>query len=362
MARRGPGPLVQTPPPPPPPTLIPTPTTAELDRVTEPPEERIADEALGDLAWLEDEQALDVTWSIYRVRPDHQGGATPGLQRSPGSFVCKVTGPIDLEQLKTRIGGGTFRVIGRRGQRYYRNVLIELEGQVRLSESERVAEASTVTSSAINELTAKVDRLADQLAARAPSGQSDSMQTLLAAVELVSKIRPSSEGAPIDTAIGILTKGIELGAQRRSHGVDWVGVIDKVAPHLRDVASVLVESRRRAPVVPMRAVEAVATTERVAATPATPSTPSPRFAVLIEKVAAELARGESAEPEVIAVAAEIVLNDDELERMCGNTPAAVCAWLRTAAETYPVFRGEQLEGFVAKVLTVLNAEDSSAAS
>lgn len=348
------------PPPPPPPTPYP-PMPEVIERATEPPDDALIDEALGDLAWLEDDEAQDVVWSVHRVRPDANVGA-PGLNRSPGPYICKITGPIDLEQLKSRIGGGTFRVIGKRGQRFYRNVLIELEGPAKLSESERVAEASGSSSSAITELNAKVDRLVEQLALRATSSESDSMKTLLAAVELVSKIRPTNEGTPIDSAIGILTKGIELGSQRRaSGGVDWVSVIDKVGPHLKDVATVLVDSRSRAPSPAMRAVEPVSP-PRIVPTAPTTSAPSPRFAVVIEKLAGELARGEAADPEAIATVADVVLNDDELERLCGNTPAQVCAWLRTAQETYPIFRGEQLEGFVAKVLVALNAEESSAAS
>lgn len=70
---------------------------------------------IGDIAVLEDEEYQDVKWAVYRVRTDYEQRADPeGNKRAD---VGRMMGPIDGDDFRTRFGGGTFYLIGRK-QRY----------------------------------------------------------------------------------------------------------------------------------------------------------------------------------------------------------------------------------------------------
>ena len=343
------------------------------------PDDAGADD-FGDLFALSDEAYRDALWYVWRRRVP--GAPVERGTSSTPQYVTKLVGPIDLDSIAKQIGGGSFRLCGYRNGRKFIERPLEIDGPRKSHEPEKPAPASAPTaaaglsaqdvaaivSAAIERVFARIEQKLTPPPAPAAMGIKD-------VIEVAKMMRPESAQASPDanvvqSMIGMLKQGIELGATREpGGGTDWAAVIEKAMPLADRFISAIaqrrgVPQRRPAPQgqpVPPSRAEVIPDQP----TPAAPVEPvgdeadeSVRMAAVVEALARAIdAMGTEGEiePADFAATAETILLPAELSMLRMTTTDGLMSELSGVSDRFPVFSKPQARAFVDAVLSELRS-------
>jgi hypothetical protein len=339
------------------------------------PDDAGADD-FGDFLALADESFRDATWFIWRR-------AVPGEPVVPGSkgtpkYVCKLVGPIDLDTIAQRVGGGSFRICGYRGTPFRKFIErpFEVDGPRKVHDTERApAPAPPTNGSAPADMAAAVTaaiaagfaRLEQKLQPPPAAAPAMSFKDLIEAAKLM-RPDPVQQENPnentINAMMGLIKQGIELGATREpGAGTDWVAVIDKAMPIADKLVSALGQRRGVPPRRPPQGQPVPPSRAEVIETPPPAPEPEPapegvnvRMAAVVDSLARSIeAMGteREVEPADFAATAETVLLPAELSMLRLATTDSLMAELLQTVDQFPVFKTPQARVFVDAVLSDL---------
>lgn len=328
-------------------------------------------ELFGDADTLTDDRIVGFTWQIWRLPP--AGTPLPqGVKPGQGEFMCKVAGPLDLERIRSLVGGGVYRVIGSgrdadgMAKRFVQTFQIAGTPKSPPAPESLTPTTGVVTPNAAapaSSLEAKLDRLIElQLAgARAPQG--DPMDRAIDLVVKLSAITNRGGGqqseAVLAGMIGMLQKGIELGTVREpSEGSEWVEALKAVAPTLNDTLKAVFAPR---PVVarpaprPPRPAEATVVDPAAAGAPAVDDN-ALRMGMIVDTLARAMARGR--DPEDLAASLEDLLTDDEMGLLRMSTVDYLEGQLTPHRERFPIFATPGARGYLERLLAAITHQDA----
>jgi hypothetical protein len=254
---------------------VPTDDPTQIHAMPAPAE----DHDLGDLESLDSDDYGSVTWYIYRLRDDENGS---GPLSSNGRFCAKIVGALDLERLRSLVGGGRFRVFGRgsRGSGIgpIRRV-VEIEGPPKLAP---LAETQDDQDDQDDRGDWRIDQLAEQVAKLTAMMQAQAQPAPNAGLgitnlrDLIELTRQLAPPPPTEPVIAALTRGIEIGRETtETEGDGLAGMVKAFAPALiamlktsPPAGGAYATAPAKAPTLPAKPVEPAGTT---APTPPTPS-------------------------------------------------------------------------------------------
>jgi hypothetical protein len=358
------------------PLVVPEPPPAIFDPENnghggEVDDETDLEDEFGELTALTDESYREAQWIVWRRRPP--GSSAPRGQVA-ATYLAKFIGPLDLEAIREKVGGGSFRICGYLKGRKFVERPVDFEGPLKVYPNEPQPVSAPVVQSpaGADQLAAVLTRVMDRLEhverivthPPAPPAAPMTMADVIAAAKM---LRPEPAAAPAEAAIGnmvqLLQQGIELGAQREPReGTDWAAIIEKALPLLEKTVTAALSRR---PGQPVRRATPAATppasgshAEVVATEPAapTPEGESPRMTVVIEALARAIAAmGTETEidPAGFAETVETVLEPAEAAMLRLGTVDQLMAELEAVADRFPVFRAPQARVFVDAVLKEL---------
>jgi hypothetical protein len=194
------------------------------------------DDVIGDVAELDDPTYADAKWNVYRLNDD--GQAPPGSR--VGAFVCRLVGPIELDKLRERVGGGVFRLIGSLPSRGRVWTVVTIDGPRRIEPP--IAAAPNTNPylpptqpmppaygyppngwpvDPMQAMREELRELRRDVAAKSTVA-ADPIAMLGAVIQLVKDNAPAAPPAPTEAVIGpilsMLDKGIRLGRGERGEG------------------------------------------------------------------------------------------------------------------------------------------------
>lgn len=342
------------------------------------------DEAAGDVTMLSGDAFADYTWSIFRQRT--RAEQSDGGQ--PWEYWCRKTGPIDLEQLQSEVGGGTFELrgyrklgtgSGRRGLK--KRVTVTLRGDRQQSESPSsptptppTAPTTTSSSDPIVRLIERMDERMDRMQeavlmlARGSSSQSTgSIRDIAEVMKVLNEIRQPAARDPdlevVKTLMGVFQQGISMGQQREpapiGDGPDWNGIVNTAAPIFNKVVDVFVESRKRQtirravpPTTPSRA-EVVGDPEPAETVAPEPDMRQVRMMALMDALARAIER--RLDPADFADTVADSLPADELAPFLTNPPELVVAEIARVGIRYPAIATDAGKAYIGAVLQALRS-------
>lgn len=329
-----------------------------------------APEEEGDLA-LEAVDLGEYVWVVYK--PWGLGEPLPPGVRAGGfgAWCYRFTGPPDLEEIRKRVGPGTWRLVGRLGKEIKRNVKVTIAGEPwplsRINpapereaeppqppgvlEAERFARENRQTRVLVDPYTREAlpvapalteDRIREvvrgELAAAARPGLAPDLSLLVQAFELVSRFTkpqtPADPSSVLQSVVEAFKSGIELGREvnpDQPAADPTAKLLEAVVPLLSRIS----ETRRTEPpagvTVPARPAALPAATVEAS----DGSRPSRQAAI-----AEMLARGitERRDPAAVADAADLLLGPSDGAELGGWAVADLMRWLGPAALVYPSFR------------------------
>lgn len=226
---------------------------------------------VGSLFSIQGPDFADVSWSIFRhrTRPEMIDDPSGGKME----WVFNAVGGLEGADLIDQIGGGTFQFRGYVPREDGRGVRIKYNRTVRLAGPRRdftLPEPGSVTTTP-NPTVSQTDTLLHQLLDEMRASREDRFEKLLQVLVLnntkqgnggvgelidgVAKLQglvnrgapaaQPSDGALLETMIGVLRQGIEIGETRdgspiKESGTDWVEVAKTVTP----IFQTIIDNRR----------------------------------------------------------------------------------------------------------------------
>jgi hypothetical protein len=361
----------------------------------------------GDYAALSDPSFSEWDWTVYRLHtPEEVARHRPA---TPRLWVGRMHGPLDLSQIQSDYGGGTFELWGKFDGQLLAKPRVDVSGPrkdfnalpapVPASREVGKQEAPAIDPT-LAEILANQQRSMDLLLARAldqhaapsaPAAPPFTIQDMLAVLAAVKKEAPAPSA--MAEALTAFKEGIALrdqlggsdgGGERSNLDV----ILERVMPVVERVggqilsAAAVANERRRAAGSPAGSSATVVTPAVPTGLPATPPAapdlgrasvidapvPAPadsapagdhRMSVAVELLADGLANGDGSDDTADTIAR--VLSGDELTVLCSMTDADVVAILRQrAGGAFPVLLEPRAEPFIAGVLADLRREDEPA--
>jgi hypothetical protein len=329
---------------------------------------------------------------VYRI--DENGNTKRGSSQS--AFECKIAGAVDPEIVADRVGGGTFRLLVRRGSEMHRRLLVRISGPPKHAgapESSAPPAPAPPAADAASIATAVASAVASVLDARLPAATAQQRDPFEMAVTLVKLMRdeqkPSAPGAidaaaltnqMLDMHMRGLKQGQEIAESISNAGGTTVGqALLQTLPRALDVAERVVNAqvavaqlRAKSPApaaapggaaraaAPGSASHAEVVTS--AAETAAPDGAAPWVDVVVSLVARSLER--QVEPEDLADTLELMLDPSELALVAAAPDPVVVEQLAAQASRFPALGTPQLGEYVSAVLRALRepADDENDAT
>ena len=337
----------------------------------------------GDLAALSDESYRDATWFVYRRRLPGQV-VDKGVNPNAPIYVAKMTGALDLEELANLVGGGSFRVVGYRGGSKFTEVPIEIDRPRKAHESDAriitpgqpvpaVVSTPDASGARIDRLEAMLGEVLQQLKAP-PAPQPMTFADVIQAAKLMQPapaptVQPDK--AVVDSMVSMLTRGIELGANREgSGGTDWAAIFANATPLIDKLATAVISrAAMRRPVAQVRPVPPgrPASSAEVIEVPTPPAASEPQESVRMAAVVEALARAiddmgtdNELDPAGFADSAETILNDAECAMLRMATVDGLMGELSPLVGRFPAFGKPQARTYVEAVLSALKSPAADA--
>lgn len=316
--------------------------------------------AFGDLTTLEDIAHQDVTWYVYRRA---QAKNVPG--ETLDSYALKFSGRFDLEYLRTQLGGGMFRVIGKRRNRIVIRAMVPIEGEARYAGSAAPSAAASapapLTADAIAEAVERaLERRAPQKADRDP------VQDALAIIAGMKAMNPEpAERRDSVQVLELLREGMEIQKQitPRESGTTMADALLQLGPML------IGELRHARPARPARTQPGASTAVVVPTPPSAPApapaAPEPSHEIDTRVVLAMLlgnAKRKGTEPVDIADAAEATLPDDAIDRLRAADGSMLHAYLAPVLDPEHALRDADAVQWLDAFLDSLRADPDDAAA
>lgn len=356
--------------------------TPEGDQFTEDDElegeEDAERERLGDLVSLADATYTDYTWHVYRHRSPEDMARSRSRQQTV--YVTTLSGPIDLSQLRSAVGGGVFTLWGYLAGKLARKIRFEMEGPpvYFTPPAAPAAPPAPATPSTPNGtdpvllLLQGQQKTLDAIAAalarpQQPAQTGYSFSEVLKLAELLGGRQAS--GPDMTDMIALFRQGIEIGgtAVNGNEKGTLEIVLEKGMPVLEKIAVGLAQrrppARPAAPPRPRPASSATVVEDPVAPSPAAPAvevppgiTPQERDQALRwEAATGALSRAIAGgvEPDDFAGTLEDLLLPEEVDLMVTSGPELVIGQLRTAADRYPNLNTPEAATFVQRVIAAL---------
>lgn len=306
---------------------------------------------LGDIEELESDALDEVKWWLYRARMD---GTVVKSENPRGAYLVKGVGPLDLDKVREKHGGGWYLLRTKNPDGSYRkSVLFEIEGPAMVTSSPA---SSSSPGGAPGDLMAEMkkqlrdevetlkleyqarffrERLLAPTPATVTTPTRDPLDDLSKLVNVVRALmpaptQPADASKTIEFALGLADR-LEGLRRDAAGGSSWADVardaIKDTLPQLLDVLG-----NRGAPARP-RAVGASAAASPASAPNGTASPPPVNRVVLIADMIAG-AFSKQTEPSALADAAEEVLSEDELARIRAGTDDQVLAVLDSNTDRF----------------------------
>jgi len=340
-------------------TPLPDPTSAPLAELDEAPE-------IGDIQQLADPSYQDWSWWVYRIRNAAEMAADP--KRRQRVIVTKVTGPLDVMEIKNQFGGGVYEFWGYYNGRMQMHPRYELEGPPKTYHA--TATPATVPAPSSNgdkvseQLLLLLQRQQEQLnrlearlnAAPAPA-QGLTVVDILKLAPLIRGEQSSTGGDVMKEIVGAFKSGIELrgsvegGAEKSTTEI----LVEKLAPSLERIATAFVNRRPgpRSAAPPRRSVPPSEATVIEGSPEAEPAAAEPNYRIMAAVDALARAIGDEADPAAFAVSLEDILNPLEFSWVRSKNTDELMAELADTTARYPVFRTEPARMFLDAMLAEL---------
>lgn len=382
--------------------ITPVPPDGDIFAGDDLTDEEIEQASVGDLISIQGPQFDNVSWSIWRHRTRQEMASEHSAETQ--EWVADRTGQLHGTDLVEAIGGGTFNMRGYvpradgRGVQLKYNRTIALAGPRRNFSAQPPVPAVVATTPHANgsgELTrsermmlrimrnmdARLEKMTSTPPppAAPPTSLKDLADTLKTLKELSGpeKAQPARDPDKeiVGTYVAMIQQGIALGQERdpvsggEGGGTDWGKIAETGMQLLDKLLSRAAQQRaqaRRGPHPPSSAtvVETDGKPVSVTPEPAVQTVANHRWVSAVEKLAGAISS--SQEPAEFAADLEVILNEDEIEKLISPlaTTEAVLAECSPYFETYPVLTTDAARPYVAAVLAELRnpSEDASLAS
>jgi hypothetical protein len=183
-------------------------------------------EALGDALDFDDPRYSGARWTLYRL--DDDGNPPPGTR--VGSFLRKLTGPLDLEKIQEQFGGGCYRVIATLPDRTRDWYVFRIDGPPRVQTPPPAAPAAAVGDPLVLRLLARLDELERRTATPAPTVDPlDAMAKMFAVFRSMMPEHSSASVGLVDPLLGMFERGYKLG-ERSEGGQSIADTLKEIAP------------------------------------------------------------------------------------------------------------------------------------
>lgn len=349
-----------------------------------------AEDALGDFQTLTEETGRDSYWIVWRRRTP--GAVDKNTNPSTPTYVCKILGALDLDELKRTVGGGSFRVCGytANGRKFgERSVTFEGPRKLVADDSPPVIPAATVSpvvtvqSAApasdlvvlLQRMDARLDRLERTPLAAPVAPPVMSFSDVIEAAKAMKGERSDPDANVVSSMVGILQQGIELGKSAvksggEPAGTDWAVVVEKVAPSLERLLGAML-ARRPMPAQMRRPMPANPAAVQSDKTPSPSGSvaevipddqagdPEPgnvRMAAVVDALARAIdgmGTPEEIEPADFAVTVETILSPLELSTLRIGTTDQLMGELSGLVDRFPALGKAQARPYVDAVLSAL---------
>lgn len=342
--------------------------------------EDLNDSLLGDAATLGDSRITGFEWQVWRM-PETGALVPANVKPGDGTYCCALAGPLNLERVRSLLGGGVYRIIGRgrdaegRARRVVHTFQIagkpltppSPESLRPRDDMNGSAPPAAVPSSdpAVRELADQVRNLTALVMAQRAAGADPFDRALEQVTKLAALFgglnRPQNPDAIFGSMLGVFEKGIELGTKRdASEGSEWIEAAKAIGPQLLDTIKTVAAASRPAP--PPRARTAsgatVVTDPNVPAVPApeaaviTPADPiAVRMGILVETLARAITRG--THPLDLATTTENMLSDTELATLKLATSDTLLEQLAPHTSRFEIFAAPHARDYLAQFLEIL---------
>lgn len=313
--------------------------------------DELAIEWLGDDALqLEAPEFQTARWTVYRLNAD---GTIPEGSRV-GRYCGKFEGPLDLEKVRERWGGGVFRMIASMPDRRRKWLQIEIEGAPVV---EAVAQpAPVVPDVAESKLEGELRALREEIAtlkqtAAAPPPP-DPMQMFATAIQLVRETTPQ----PTTQLFDVFEKGLKIGRDSTGDGDSWLSAVREVVPPILETLN-----KPRPPAPPSTAPSAAATRAAAASGAGKPAPPSAEDRERTRKQLVTTMLADALERnlpiEELAEQADIVLEEGEMMAIrVASADQLLQAIGPELLQQYPSLRTEHARQYLDALIRELNRE------
>jgi hypothetical protein len=303
-------------------------------------------------------------WVVYRkLRPEERGQLGGALR----VMLCKLEGPVDIEQVRRDYGGGTFEFWGtltgsnRLRVRHEITMAGPLKPAVLVEAPPSTTAAANLNGAVSSELVKVLERMdakLERLSQPPPAAQPGiTMQDVIGLLPLLRGHEPDPK-AQIEGMLGLVRTGIELGTQREPGEPPDPGmvVLEKVLPSVDRLLTTLF-ARRAGPPRPPTAQPTEATVVTDSPPPPAPPTQDEvdrehRLNTLVGSLARAIAQG--VEVPDFADTVERILPDDEVFMLKQYDAAQLMAEIQSrTGDRYPTLQNDYAKQYVAELLSEL---------
>jgi hypothetical protein len=284
---------------------------------------------------------------LYRLWP-----AQPDQPFKGPKYASKFYGPVDIEDIRAKHGGGAYRAqieTKENGNRKYSAYTFYIEGPP-IYETPQVTGAPAADDPTLKRME-RLETAINAVMAKLGNANQDQSARLQDLKMLAEIIRPPGDN--IEGMMNIFKMGVELGG-KATGGDDWASVLKEVVPSVLDT----LKSRQQRPIIlrPKNKPAEIAPVDRGAEPAKAP--PQPReenlnlelIQILADTLRDAIDYGDSAETAARYIGR--LITDDDFAQLAALQPAHVDLFV----EKFFTDRPDSKE-FINKVLTVLTKEE-----
>ena len=295
------------------------------------------DPDLDGLLLLEGPEYGLATFYVYRIGARGEKVA-PRFENQP-RYCLRFTGPFDPDRIRDECGGGDYLVMVRQkdGQ-LGKSVPLSIDGPARAVETPAATPAASPVAPELAQQLAELRTELRVLAAQRGSSSSSVGDLVAVMTATREMMKPASSDTPLEAAVGLFEKGIELG--RSSEGKE------SLASVLREALPAAIDYFKGA-------------TPRPAALPAATATVSADDEAaldLVKLIVRGIRNGRAVDS--MADAADEVLSDGELARINAQPVETLVAYLARFEGRFPQLRSPEGKQYAAAFFTQLRTTDA----
>jgi hypothetical protein len=323
----------------------------------------------GDYAVLSDPSFAEWEWTVYRLHtPDEVTRLRPS---TPRLWVTKVSGPLDIHQIQTNYGGGTFEFWGKFETELRTRIKVDLAGPRKDFNATAIAAVAPAAAPAADPTLMRIlenqQRTLDRLENASRSATAAQSLTIKDVFDIAEKMQarqpaPAQPGpGPVAELVSAFREGLSLrdeisgGPERSTTEV----ILEKVMPLVERVAMAVVSQPQRRIIVPPVSGSTATVVEPVPMPPAEPvTTEEPvvendyRMASAVEVVANAITNRD--DPVDTADVVSRILQAGEIFVLTKLPDDQVIATLRARASgRFPVLDHPEAATYLAAVLAEL---------